>query len=436
MIQRDLEDRLVAHLTRADEHPNVALLEGARQVGKTTLIEALRPKLDRDMFYLNLEEDRRAVDDLNRCAEFADFEKYLAVAHRFTGDGQRVLCIDEAQESRTLGGFVRFMKEKWHHTPVILTGSSMARIFGPEIRFPVGRVTRFLLQPFSFREFLRCGDIENLLDFENPLSVQPFVHERLLEHLQTYLDVGGLPAVAVNFFAEREWQQVRRDLYLDYRSDFARIFSETEATLFNQCLRGVASNLGSPSKYSQMVNTSSALYRKIPDFLAVVESWKLIHRVEVRGPRPEQQGFSPKRYLYDPGLANDLRLTALPRIDILASIDAAQRTPLGGIVENMLATELVAAGQTLTGWKKGVNSYEVDFVYRTESGSTVPIECKTSLATRPRDARGLVEYASRHDSHLGILVNLDSPGTLTTSTVLEVIHVPAYMVGMLSRVVD
>lgn len=236
--------------------------------------------------------------------------------------------------------------------------------------------------------------------------------------------------------AEREWRQVRRDLYLDYRSDFARIFSETEVSLFDQCLRGVASNLGSPSKYSQMIRTTSALYRKVPDFLDLLESWKLIHKLEVRGARPEQQGFAPKRFLYDTGLANDLRLTSLPRIDILADLDAAQRTPLGGIVENMVATELVAASQTLMGWKKGINSYEVDFVYRTESGDTVPIECKASLATRPRDARGLSEYAARHGSRLGILVNLDAPGTFTTTTGLEVIHLPAYMIGTLSAIVE
>ena len=175
MIQRDLAKRLIAHLTRPDEHPNVLLLEGARQVGKTTLVEALGPKLGREMLTLNLEEDRRTVDDLNRCASFSDFETYLAVTHQFRGDGRRAICIDEAQESPTLGRFVRFMKEKWHHTPVILTGSSIGRIFDPETRFPVGRVTRFLLQPFSFREFLRCGGVEDLLGHHDDVQT----HERV-----------------------------------------------------------------------------------------------------------------------------------------------------------------------------------------------------------------------------------------------------------------
>ena len=410
MIQRDLEKRLIAHIAHRVEHPNVALLEGARQVGKTTLVEAIRPKLDREILYLNLEEDSRAVYDLNSCEDFAEFETYLATVYQFKGDGQRVLCIDEAQESSVLGGFVRFMKEKWQHTPVILTGSSMSRIFGPETRFPVGRVTRFLLQPFSFREFLRCGKEEELLAFEDLFQIPLFLHERLLKYVQSYLNVGGLPAVASSFFDQMDWRQLRRDLYLDYRSDFARIFSATEASLFDQCLRGVASNLGSPSKYAQMVRTTSALYRRVPDFLELLESWKLIYKSNIQGTRPEQQGFSPKRYLYDPGLANDLRLTALPRIDILSSLDAAHRTPLGGIIENMLATELVALGQDLTGWKKGVNSSEVDFIFRTALGDTIPIECKASLVTRPRDTGGLSEYAARHGSNLGVLVNLDMPG--------------------------
>ena len=433
MIKRDLEKRLLAHLTHRAEHPNVALLEGARQVGKTTLIESIRPKLDREILYLNLEENSRAVYELNSCRDFADFETYLATTHQFKGDGQRILCIDEAQESSALGGFVRFMKEKWQHTQVILTGSSMTRIFGPETRFPVGRVTRFLLQPFSFREFLRCGKQEELLACKDP---PPFLHERLLKYVQSYLDVGGLPAVASAFFDQLNWWQLRRDLYLDYRSDFARIFSATEASLFDQCLRGVASNLGSPSKYAQMVRTTSALYRRVPDFLELLESWKLIYKSDTRGTRPEQRGFAPKRYLYDPGLANDLRLTALPRIDILSSLDAAQRTPIGGIVENVLATELVALGQNLTGWKKGVNSSEVDFIYRMTMGDTIPIECKASLVTRPRDTGGLAEYAERHGSKLGVLVNLAMPGKLTTSTGLKVIHIPVYLIDRLAEIVE
>ena len=436
MIQRDLEKRLIAHIAHRVEHPNVALLEGARQVGKTTLVEAIRPKLDREILYLNLEEDSRAVYDLNSCEDFAEFETYLATVYQFKGDGQRVLCIDEAQESSVLGGFVRFMKEKWQHTPVILTGSSMSRIFGPETRFPVGRVTRFLLQPFSFREFLRCGKEEELLAFEDLFQIPLFLHERLLKYVQSYLDVGGLPAVASSFFDQMDWRQLRRDLYLDYRSDFARIFSATEASLFDQCLRGVASNLGSPSKYAQMVRTTSALYRRVPDFLELLESWKLIYKSNIQGTRPEQQGFSPKRYLYDPGLANDLRLTALPRIDILSSLDAAHRTPLGGIIENMLATELVALGQDLTGWKKGVNSSEVDFIFRTALGDTMPIECKASLVTRPRDTGGLSEYAARHGSNLGVLVNLDMPGKLTTSTGLKVIHIPVYLLSRFVEIIE
>ena len=436
MIQRDLEKRLIAHIAHRVEHPNVALLEGARQVGKTTLVEAIRPKLDREILYLNLEEDSRAVYDLNSCEDFAEFETYLATVYQFKGDGQRVLCIDEAQESSVLGGFVRFMKEKWQHTPVILTGSSMSRIFGPETRFPVGRVTRFLLQPFSFREFLRCGKEEELLAFEDLFQIPLFLHERLLKYVQSYLNVGGLPAVASSFFDQMDWRQLRRDLYLDYRSDFARIFSATEASLFDQCLRGVASNLGSPSKYAQMVRTTSALYRRVPDFLELLESWKLIYKSNIQGTRPEQQGFSPKRYLYDPGLANDLRLTALPRIDILSSLDAAHRTPLGGIIENMLATELVALGQDLTGWKKGVNSSEVDFIFRTALGDTIPIECKASLVTRPRDTGGLSEYAARHGSKLGVLVNLDMPGKLTTSTGLKVIHIPVYLLSRFVEIIE
>ena len=93
-----------------------------------------------------------------------------------------------------------YEREMAAHTGLFLRVVSMSRIFGPETRFPVGRVTRFLLQPFSFREFLRCGKEEELLAFEDLFQIPLFLHERLLKYVQSYLDVGGLPAVCLIVF--------------------------------------------------------------------------------------------------------------------------------------------------------------------------------------------------------------------------------------------
>ena len=436
MIQRLLHTELAAWLNNRDESRNVLLLEGARQVGKTTLVRAVADDVDRPMVYINLEEQRRIRAEIELLVEFSDFERYLSHTFGFSGDGSKILCIDEAQECPVIGSFVRFMKEQWHATPVVLTGSSMTRIFKNTQRFPVGRVRRMLLQPYSFREFLRAANQESLLEIPDPLSVPEYQHTRLLRKLQDFCDVGGLPGIVSEFVSGNDWRQTRQDLFLDYKDDFIRIFSEEKAGLFDSCLRGVSSNLGHPSLYSQMVKTSSPLYRKVPDFLTLLEHWKIIHMATVHSPDPKTQQYAPKRYLYDIGMAAHLRLTALPRIDILDQIDANQRQPLGGLAENLLATEMIGARQELHAWKQAQNSFEVDFVYKSSSGETIPVECKASLKTKSSHTEGLAAYCLRHGVNRALLVNFAPPARWKNNAGITMTSLPLYMAERIPEIAD
>jgi hypothetical protein len=75
---------------------------------------------------------------VDACQEFREFEQLLRDRLGFDGTAQHVLFFDEAQESRRLGQFVRFMKEDWPHATVILSGSTLSRLFRDDTRYPVG----------------------------------------------------------------------------------------------------------------------------------------------------------------------------------------------------------------------------------------------------------------------------------------------------------
>ena len=423
----------IDHSLPDEVHPSVILLEGARQVGKTTLINHVLDMINRPSLRLNLEEYRSIAMKIDKCA---DFERLLSVEYSFKGDGQRLLFIDKAQESRYLGNFIRFMKEKWIHTPVILSGSSMSRMFKHVKRFPVGRLKRFHLQPFSYREFLRLLGKEELLDIKDFFSVSDLVHSENLKMLQQYFLVGGLPAVIEAYKNDGNWKGVREDLFYDYKSDFERIFSEKEANLLELCLQGVSNNLGSQSLYSQIVKTTSSLYRSIPEILGLLENWKLIHKLTLKSGRAEQPAFAPKRYLYDLGMAQQLRLCTIPVIDIINQLNTALRTPLGGLMENMLANELVFTGQKLTGWKRGQNSFEADFLYETADGGKIPVECKASLREKSRHLNGLLAYAEEFRVNRIVLVNLARPVKRNLAGDNLFLSIPLYLASELPALLD
>ena len=120
-------------------HKPVLLVEGARQVGKTTLVEHVLAGSAKPTVRINLERDSLDRMAFDECRDFAAFQDLLLDRHGLRPNADQILFIDEAQESRTLGGFVRFMKEEWPRATVILSGSTLRRLFRPHTRYPVGR---------------------------------------------------------------------------------------------------------------------------------------------------------------------------------------------------------------------------------------------------------------------------------------------------------
>ena len=109
--------------------------------------------------------------------------------------GQIILFIDEAQKSRRLGSFVRYMKEEWDSASVILSGSLIAELHTKTERRPVGQESFMDLWPLSFKEFLQAIGKEALAnDMEafhcgDHISCLPFYLAdelaRIIQELQT-----------------------------------------------------------------------------------------------------------------------------------------------------------------------------------------------------------------------------------------------------------
>ena len=122
-INRNQEEQLL-ELVEADQpNKDVLLVEGARQVGKTTTIEQILSRVEPVRISVNLEKESLLRSEIDACRQFSEFEDLLLHKLDFDPNERSILFIDEAQESLKLGQFVRFMKESWRRTTVILSGS-------------------------------------------------------------------------------------------------------------------------------------------------------------------------------------------------------------------------------------------------------------------------------------------------------------------------
>lgn len=443
-IARTVEPAVARFIQAREQHKNVLLVEGARQVGKTSLVEHAIAGSGKRACLANLERDARLRSLIDNCEDFTEFEEVLADRLRFTPGPDALLFLDESQESRQLGRFVRFMKEEWRNTTVILSGSTLSRLFRDDTRFPVGRVQQLRVAPFSFSEFLLAIGEEKLSAFVrgDDWPVSPARHARLLELFDRFLGTGGLPAAVMCHAAGDDYREVLLQISADYERDFIRLFGERDAAIVSACFRSVANFVGSASKNTTVIpSPGTTVNARINEVFARLQAWHLILRSDQRGPSPDaSHAYLPKRYLFDTGLLRQWRELGMPSISILAKQSSMARGPLGGLLENQVAVELFRLGLPLSGWKKTPAGGEIDFLMP-HGSTTIPIECKASLSLDRRSLRGLSDYLVSYAQATGVIVSfaphdvlgLEAPGRQGRC---RVVLLPAPLLERLPQVVE
>lgn len=444
MFTRTYEKALSDLLSPPLPSNDVLLVEGARQVGKTTLIRKVLSDI-KDSHQIsilperNLEVDRTFRAAIDRTNSFLELEELFRLELGFQPHSKQIIFIDEAQESLLLGGYVREMKERWPQTRVILSGSSMSRLFGPEVRVPVGRVQRFKVTPFLFQEYLAAKEEQYLLElldsFDGKAPLSAAVHERALSNYDEYLAIGGLPEV-LSFAQEgKDYRKKRRDILLYQQEDFQRKVGTFASITFESALGAIATHVGMPAKFSHLGHSVGQIRR----IIAALREWYLIYEVPTRGIASTTQ-FHPKRYLYDLGILQDVRAMPFPALSILQTKSPALRTQIGGLLENALLLNLESPDGlelTISAWKETpTSSQEVDFVVR-EANRIVPIECKASLSVSARSFNSLKSYMELSGVACGILVS-GAPFQVIKSKNVTLINVPFYLAvkPILSRLLE
>lgn len=430
MIERLQSSSIESFLVREETHKNVLVVQGARQVGKTFLIEAcLRNVAEgRTIAAFNLEKSPLLRSDINQSSDFNDFMLVLK-KYGYTPTPNSILFIDEAQESPKLGSFVRFMKEEWQKVSVILSGSSISKLFDGATRVPVGRIEYLRITPLTFVEFLAAIKQEDLLREAIKMRdrVTDHVHTELLKSFDRYLQVGGLPAVVLKYLANEPFEDLdktRSEIYLSQEEDFSRKESKLKPHLFRDGTKAIADLLGSPFSLTRI----SQNHRDAKATLETLCEWFIAYKCEQDTLSPTSD-IRPKVYLYDVGLANQLRASSLPRISLTTTQDPVLRTVLGGLVENSIYLALQQGKGFLnqvSGWKKSSGgSVEVDFVVKVNN-MAVPIEVKCSATFDQRHLSGVRLYLEKTKQHLGALITTAKYEEIISDD-LRIVNLPVYL---------
>ncbi len=307
----------------------VIVLFGARQVGKTTLIQNLINELD----YKTLS----IVGDDHLYSE-AFSSNNLKIMQEVVS-GYDLLFIDEAQSIPDIGSNIKLLHDARHDLKIILTGSSSFDLAN-RVREPLtGRTITFQLHPLSVMELLR---------YQNPFELK--------QHLHRYLLYGGYPEVVS---IEGRVQKIRhlKELTQAYLyKDILQLTSIRHTQILHKLLKLLALRIGSLVSLQKLSNALDLSFDTVRGYLELLEKAFVIHTLSGYSKNPGKEiSKMDKIYFADIGIRN----AVLNNFN-----DLQYRMDTGALWENFLFMER-------TKYIHYKNDYAEQFFWRKYSGAEI-----------------------------------------------------------------
>lgn len=401
MFRRIALENLREWALKAERKPLV--LRGARQVGKTTLVEMFAADFDH-YIYLNLEEK----DNAELFATDSTFDDLLAgifFKAKLPVDSPRTLIfIDEIQTEPKAVQALRYFYEKRPDLYVIAAGSLLESLMGRHISFPVGRVEYMVLHPCTFVEFLSAIGEEMLVSQVEKVAVPQSLHSYTLDLFKKYMIIGGLPEVVANYAQYHDMvrlSDVFNALLSGYRDDVEKYAdNRKEQDSIRYILNYGWTSAGHRIQFAKFTN-SSFKSADVSNAFRTLEKTLLLELVypltSTSFPILPDLKKSPKLLWLDTGLVN---YVAGMQEELLFTTDSDELWN-GDIAEHIVAQELLGAtttfGEKRLFWVRDARNSqaEVDFVIRYKS-YLLPIEVKTGANSKLRSLHLFMEESKEN----------------------------------------
>ena len=370
MFTRHIE----ALLAEALADTPVVLLNGARQTGKSTLVQALAARDGRR--YLTL-DDRVVL-----AAAKNDPAGFIAALNA-------PVAIDEIQRAPELFLDIKAAVDR-DRTPgrFLLTGSANILLL-PELADSLaGRVQVLALWPLSSAEQASHA-LQNRADalFDGELSAHPFPAYSRAD-LTTTLLQGGFPEAAARHTARRRasWFESYLDTILqrDVR-DLARLEQLSELPNLLQILATRSATL---LNFAELSRSSGLTQTTLKRYFSLLETLFLVVRIPAWAHNPGKRLVkAPKVFLPDSGMLAWLSDMSPDKLQTLPGLP-------GALVETYVATELLKhlafsqRGLSLWHYRTQADT-EVDFVLEDRQGRITGIEVKAGASVDGSSFKGL-----------------------------------------------
>lgn len=404
-MKRNLFDKLLAWKSSPQRKP--LILQGARQVGKTYLLQELAKTEYANYVYLNFEKNPELAQFFAASLEPLKIIENLSLYfEQPINEVETLLIFDEIQECPRALNSLKYFCEQAPNFHITAAGSLLGVKLAHTAGFPVGKVNFLDLMPLNFDEFLDAVNKSGLRSYLEQITtatplLEPFHHEAL-ELLKKYMIIGGMPAAVVTYVHTKDLLQVRNiqdDILRAYDLDFAKHAPKTEIMRISQIWQSIPRQLSKENnKFIFSVVRDGARGREYESALQwLLDAGLIIKSYNLTTPQLPFPAYGDtnafKIFMLDVGLLSAMSKVPLKLVATDKQLFANEFN--GAITENYVAQALATLHKTLYYWTSTATA-EVDFVVQ-HDGEIFPFEVKSGNS---RHKRSLSEYDKKYNPRI------------------------------------
>lgn len=431
-MKRQMYNDLINWKNNPNKKP--LIIYGARQVGKTYLIEEFAKENYEYLYYINFEFDVNAkklfegnLDIKTLIFQLSSYNTEIPIL-----EGKTLIFFDESQKCpQVLTALKSFAIDK--RFDVIASGSMLGIIMHEVSSFPVGYVEKLYMRPMSFKEFLWANNYSDEMlhtfkeHFDNELPLPSLIHDKLNELFLHYIVVGGMPEAVKTYIATANLYdvlQVQRRILDDYKDDIAKYSSRAMKEKVRECFESIPDQLAKDNKkfqYKVIKHGGNARYYEnslawiLDSGLGIKVNRLKTFDIPLRAYR-DPNAF--KFYLNDTGLLLAFYKENLSNEIINGNLGVFK----GGIFENVIAQCLMDNDMSIYYYQKS-DHLEIDFITYLNN-RIIPIEVKSGKNTKAVSIKNIVE---KEKLDYGIILSMNNLNCANS----KIKYLPLYMIMFL-----
>lgn len=402
-MKRLLLDVLLAWKRQPQRKP--LLIDGARQTGKTYLLQELFGRTFSNVLRVDFLENPQLADAFAGSLAPEDVLSNLELlTGKVINPATDLLILDEIGECPKAVTALKYFAEK---TPTWFVAASGSNI-GLLNSFPVGKVEQHNLRPLTFREFLWAANEPALIKVYESQTNSTAAHNKLFDKLTDYYFTGGMPEAVASWFNNSDKsileriagvQQIHANLIAGYQRDFGKYAGKVDTQLIQAVFNNIPSQLAAVIDESvkrfkfKSIAERKSRYAEFEGPIVWLHQCRLALKNYPIAGQPKtplaayQKDNMVKLFLFDLGLLNHMLNTSYKELK--------QQTYeyKGYIAENFVQQEFAALGiEPSYSWSDA--RAEIEFIITNEEGKVIPVEVKSGKRTRARSLQSYIEKCS------------------------------------------